>query len=266
MSADTVDNVREQLESLIAAQARRASARGRTGAYRLEIQEDPACLGKPRRAVCTLERLADASSYGAIDNGSDPTGDLPDASQGRNWVIPSSAKGTLKAGRQTFADVSDFESNLASSLEEAAFLRLSSKLAARDRSSREVAELLAREGYDELSAKRAVERACRCGLLDDSRFAQSFVASKRRAGWGSKRIEHELMLRGVPDEDVRSALAEPGGEDVEFERALGLARKKRLSETNPTEKLARFLVGRGFAPGISLRAARRAVAESLSEM
>ncbi len=262
MSDTSIEQLRAQLDRLAQTQARRRDGNGLKAAYRLSIEDAPCAYGAPKQAVCTLLQPEPGPS-----SGSGCTSSLTeDVSQAYSWPVPASAKSTLKAGRQAFADADDFESHLDAMLEQAAFSRLASKLAARDRSSHEVVGLLIKEGYDASVAQRAVGRACRCNLIDDSRFAQSFVSAKRRAGWGSRRIEHELSLRGVPDTDVQKALADLDAGESEFERAIGVARKKRLSDTNPTEKLARFLVGRGFGSDIALRAARQAVSEASQEM
>ena len=256
MSSNAVKQVREQLDALMRVQADRAVAHKGSSSYRLRIQDDEGDCRIPRQVLCFLEKPD--STLG--EDGSGPT--LEGPAYGDAWCVPKSAKGALKSGRQAFSGPDDFKEHLATVLEQAAFLRLTSKLAARDRSGRELEELLVGEGYDRPLARNAVERARRCGLIDDGRFAQSFVCSKRRAGWGSRRIERDLLSRGVAERDVHEALATSDDDSTEFERALGAARKKRLPEKNQVEKLARFLAGRGFSGDVALRAAKQVVSES----
>ncbi len=256
MSSEAVDAVREQLDALIQAQASRRIARDTQGTYRLSIQDEGDSRAIPRQVLCVLETpdASQCSSSGQAEN--------EDLAHTETWLVPKSAKAALKAGRQTFSGPEDFEAHLAGALEQAAFMRLTSKLAARDRSSREMEEFLVSEGYDRSAARKAVERACRSGLIDDLRFSQAFVCSKRRAGWGSRRIERDLLTRGVCEADVQKAMGECADGPTELERALGVARKKRMPEKNPTEKLARFLAGRGFSGDIALRVAKQVIAES----
>ena len=45
--------------------------------------------------------------------------------------------------------------------------------------------------------------------------------------------------------------------DDEFERAMGIASRKRVREPNAYAKLVRFLMGRGFSTDVSMRAAKQ---------
>lgn len=177
--------------------------------------------------------------------------------------LPLSAEKALKAGRVGFLDAEDFDTYLSGALDQAAFDRICAKLGARERASRDVVSLLEREGYSRETACNAVERARRCGVIDDKRYAQAFVRAKVQAGWGQSRIARELGQAGLSLEDCDAENAEMLNGEQEYARALATARKKRMPDKNPTEKLARFLAGRGYSMAVSLRAAKQVVAESL---
>ena len=134
--------------------------------------------------------------------------------------------------------------------------------AQRDRSSREIRERLRHEGYPAKMADDVVERAIARRIVDDARFADGFCRAKVSAGWGIARIERELAARGV---DVADLIGWPqefmDGED-EFERAVSIARTRRVDGKNALPRLARYLASKGFAGDISLRAAREALAEA----
>ena len=76
------------------------------------------------------------------------------------------------------------------------------------------------------------------------------------AGWGRSRIERELERRGVARDVASEAAEEEMGESDERERALSLASRRPLTGRNDLQRIARFLCGRGFSPGLSLDVAR----------
>jgi len=79
-------------------------------------------------------------------------------------------------------------------------------LARRDFFRHELAERLARKGYDEAEIAEAVERAHELGYLDDERLARRFAELRAASrGWGPRRLEAELRLRGVGEGIARSA-------------------------------------------------------------
>ena len=131
----------------------------------------------------------------------------------------------------------------------------------RDYSAHELGQRLRADGYPEDVVAERVRRARRTGVVDDARYAASFARSKARAGWGAARIARELELRGVGGEEVRSALAEADAAGGERERALEAASRRRLTGRNDVQRIARFLCGRGFSPGLAFEVAREVVGE-----
>lgn len=129
----------------------------------------------------------------------------------------------------------------------------------RDHSCHEVRSRLTQEGFGQPQIEEALQAAVACGLVSDERFAQSFIRSKMRSGWGMQRIEHELSLRGVDAHDVAGWPYEYADPQDEYARALDVASRKRVSEPHAYAKLARFLVGRGFSYDVSARAAKQAL-------
>lgn len=126
----------------------------------------------------------------------------------------------------------------------------------RDYAEQELAQKLAQDGYASVTVEALVDRARECGLVDDARFAGAFVRSKVLAGWGPTKISRELELRGISVDEVEGWPDEFFSEADERSRALGLARRRRLTGKNDYQKLVRFLCGRGFALGMSCDVAR----------
>jgi regulatory protein len=118
-------------------------------------------------------------------------------------------------------------------------------VASKERSTRDMNERLVREGYSQDISDEVVSRCHRCGLIDDSRFAEQFVNRKIASGWGKERIGRELGRHGIEPPEVEHALGglEPS---LEIERALSLLMKRTISDKNPYQTAMRHLISKGF--------------------
>lgn len=131
----------------------------------------------------------------------------------------------------------------------------------RERSTHEMEQRLARAGFEPQVVEEVVAWLLGLGYLDDQRFASSYTASKRRAGWGPVRIRRELALKGVASPLVEAALrpaegsaqGSAGGSEgaTEGEEALvGTLRRKfaeaaRRDPPGARRRAAAFLARRG---------------------
>ena len=253
MAQTEVERVRCLLDELERHQHQRKGAADTQAApLRLHLQEEEHASSpcKGRRVLCEL--LADEPHN---DDAATPTAT-------HVLEIPASARRVFASGRQAFEDVADFEAYARTALEQAAFERACSKLSARERPGKDVLNLLVQEGYPAGASQAAVDKAKRCGVISDARYAQAFVNSKTRAGWGKARISRELERFGLSLEDAGDVALDSLTQDREYERALAAASRRAIPSKNPTEKIAHFLMGRGFATGLSLRVAKEVVAQA----
>lgn len=253
MAQTEVERVRCLLDELERHQHQRKGAADTQAApLRLHLQEEEHASSpcKGRRVLCEL--LADEPHN---DDAATPTAT-------HVLEIPASARRVFASGRQAFEDVADFEAYARTALEQAAFERACSKLSARERPGKDVLNLLVQEGYPAGASQAAVDKAKRCGVISDARYAQAFVNSKTRSGWGKARISRELERFGLSLEDAGDVALDSLTQDREYERALAAASRRAIPSKNPTEKIARFLMGRGFATGLSLRVAKEVVTQA----
>jgi regulatory protein len=129
-------------------------------------------------------------------------------------------------------------------------------LAHRDHSCSELSGKLAQRGFSQDEVQWAIDRCRRYRYLDDERFACSYVNQLQRRGYGCGRIERMLAAKGVEDRVVTACL-EPCCRDGVQIRDCRKAMAKKM-QGHPQEncsvetqaKLYRFLLNRGFAPGI----------------
>lgn len=120
----------------------------------------------------------------------------------------------------------------------------------RERSQVELARKLVDDGFPARCVGEIVDAYVRVGLLDDERYAEGYVRSRMRAGFGSLRITRELDAKGVPEDVAHAAVDDAVGEDPdasEVVRARSLIRGPVPVDRAAREKLLRRLVNRGFS-------------------
>jgi regulatory protein len=120
-------------------------------------------------------------------------------------------------------------------------------LARREHSRAELARKLAPHAVDEEEIRRLLDELESRGWLSEQRVVEQMVHA-RRSRFGMRRIERDLVAKGVSADAI--AAARPEIKSGELAAAREVWRKKfggRLPRT-PTERArqARFLQGRGF--------------------
>ena len=133
-------------------------------------------------------------------------------------------------------------------------------LADRARSRAELAQALAKRGFDADIAERALDRLAEVGLIDDAEFAQRWVHSRHTySGKGRQALAVELRRKGIAPDHAENALRQISGDD-EADRAAELVRKKLRTLTVPADrterdKTVRRLVGmlarRGYGQSLA---------------
>jgi regulatory protein len=127
----------------------------------------------------------------------------------------------------------------------------------RERTQAEVRSQLARAGVDRQDVEQAVAALVEQGFLDDARFVRLFIEDKRDLeGWGSDRIRHALLARGVDADRVEAALSEPDP-GSEIERAVALLRRRfpaPSGDRRERERALGVLVRKGYDVELALDA------------
>ena len=130
----------------------------------------------------------------------------------------------------------------------------------RERTSAEVRRHLERKMVDPPSVDAALELLIQEGYVDDAKFARLFVQDKRElAGWGSERINHGLLARGIDRERIQDALADQGTLEAttELQRALTLLSRRFPSpprERRERDRALGLLIRKGYDPELALEA------------
>ena len=141
-------------------------------------------------------------------------------------------------------------------------------LAVRQRSRRELERRLVQAGFETDEVREELDRLEGVGLIDDEAFARAVVESRMGVRGESRRaVASKLAQAGVSADVAGEAL--DGSVEDEDARALRLAEQRatRLGGLAPEvafQRLTGFLARRGYGPGVSREAARKALAaESL---
>ncbi|MCL2889534.1 MAG: RecX family transcriptional regulator [Eggerthellaceae bacterium] len=177
---------------------------------------------------------------------------LPDKEYGASHELGLDAGEQEKQGHKALADKG----------EEAAFKKIMRLCAYRDRASREIKTRLLREGFEPEGLERALDRALSCGIIDDSRFADSFVRGRLNAGKGRKGIELELRRLGLDPASIKtwpegcSAQGDGDAEENELNRAIRLLEMRPPKATNKREAAYKLLIRKGFSASQATSAAR----------
>lgn len=181
---------------------------------------------------------------------------------GDQWdTIPVEVLRDLDLREGDVLDLDDLRKRIAVAAPSRARERALRLLMYRERSASELITRLVDDGYSEAVSRDLVASLTASGLVDDQRFAENYarvlVLSR---GYGRPRALRELLAKGLSEDLALAALEASAPQDHEEdrtqERAHALA---RAGDT--TDRLAARLARRGFAPGVSLRAARNELRE-----
>ncbi len=118
-----------------------------------------------------------------------------------------------------------------------------------DRTEAGLREKLRRAMYPEKAVEGAVEYVRSFGYLDDGRFAENFVRSRKNLK-SRKEIRALLAQKGVPSEQIEAAFEICYGEEDEQAAAAALLRKKKFdpdsADADKLRKICAYLGRKGF--------------------
>ena len=140
-----------------------------------------------------------------------------------------------------------------------AFERAVGALAHRERTVAELEAWLEERSVPATEIAEVIDRLIAIGELDDERFARRYAEDKRElSGWGSARIRDGLAGKGVEREPIEAALAAPGTNGDELERAIELLERRGEAPDDERRRgrAVAFLARRGYESEIAYEAVR----------
>ena len=142
--------------------------------------------------------------------------------------------------------------------EEQAFRKIERLACMREHASKALQARLEKDGFDSQIAQAAIERALRCGLISDERFADVLVRSRLSQGRGLQGIAAELITLDIDPYSVTAyleATEEQTGPD-ELSRALAFLDAKPPRGKRLRDSAYRKLMQKGYGASVSASAAR----------
>lgn len=133
--------------------------------------------------------------------------------------------------------------------------KIAAYCAYQERTQNEVRAKLLDYGLDHDEAEELIVRLTQEKLLDEERYAQSFVRGKYGLKrWGRRKIQQGLKAKGISDYCIRKGLQEIDP-DQYWENLLHLLEKKNATEKerNPLarrQKIQYFLQSKGYEPDL----------------
>lgn len=123
-------------------------------------------------------------------------------------------------------------------------------LCRREHGAQELVNKLAKKGYEQEDARKALERCQELDLQSDMRFAEIICRVRIRQGYGPLRISQELQSKQISQELINKVLRAESDNWLSY--ALAVWEKKYNNKEAATgiemQKRQRFLLYRGF-PG-----------------
>ncbi|MCJ1879610.1 recombination regulator RecX [Pseudomonas nitroreducens] len=121
-------------------------------------------------------------------------------------------------------------------------------LARREHGRAELSRKLRQRGATQDLIDLALDRLAEEGLLNESRYLESYIASRARAGYGPVRIREELSQRGLPRGEIDGALRLCGVDWSENLREVWRRKFARLpQDARERAQQGRFLSYRGYS-------------------
>lgn len=131
-------------------------------------------------------------------------------------------------------------------------------LAIRNRSVKEMHNYLLRKKYDEEIIRKVIDFLQDLGYLNDAEYCKKWIENRCNfKPMGKKGLYYQLLQKGIDRDLIEISLEENFSSQYELSLATQLAQKyivKNCSQGNKqSEKLFRFLIGRGFDTKIAFR-------------
>jgi len=127
-------------------------------------------------------------------------------------------------------------------------------LARREHSRAELARKLSAHTEDAAEIEAVLDDCERRGWLSERRVVEQLVHAKR-SRYGARRIERDLVAKGVSDDAVAAALSDLKGSELDAAREVWRRKFSGRVPRTPSEraKQARFMQGRGFDMEVILK-------------
>lgn len=168
--------------------------------------------------------------------------------------VPKSSCKQLQKELPKDLELDELKQTLLGKLQELCYTRSLNLINKKDYSEAELHTKLLREGYKETAVDFALGKLKEHNFINDTRYAECYIRSKIALGWGRKKIEQQLYLKGVSFAQLEGYPESYFKPQDELETIMRLLERKRLPDKNPYQKLYAFFARKGFNSSVIHRA------------
>ena len=131
----------------------------------------------------------------------------------------------------------------------------------RPRSRAELGRKMAGKGYERPAIDDVLDELTRLGFIDDAAFAKAWLQYRLNKPMGFRRVERELIDKGIPKDMIRGHWDDVKASYDELETVRTLARKRarQYNNVDPLKRKKRvmdYLARRGFQLDIIMKVIR----------
>ena len=129
-------------------------------------------------------------------------------------------------------------------------------LTRRDHSKHELSQKLKARGYAQEVIDDVISQCERFDYINDERTAQVFIHRLQRKGYGRKRIQFELNLKGLRGKHIQGVFSKSisDADECQFAEKIFQKHARRFDREKDglkrRDKIYRFLYGRGFSKAV----------------
>ena len=118
----------------------------------------------------------------------------------------------------------------------------------REYSQKELTGKLLNKFSEEEIVNSVINNLVKKNLLNDTRYSEAYVVSRKRKGFGPKKIMYELISRGVIENIAYEAIENEGGwKDAALKAFNKKFKKGKAMDFKELNKQKTFLQNRGFS-------------------
>ena len=118
----------------------------------------------------------------------------------------------------------------------------------REHSQKELTGKLLNKFSEEEIVNSVINNLVKKNLLNDTRYSEAYVVSRKRKGFGPKKIMYELIARGVIENIAYEAIENEGGwKDAALKAFNKKFKKGKSMDFKELNKQKTFLQNRGFS-------------------
>lgn len=143
-------------------------------------------------------------------------------------------------------DTAEFEGIKKTAVEDKAYMRALDLVARRPRSVWEMEQYLKRKSNDDNTIKTILNKLTERGLLDDNKFAITWIENRRLLKHVSKRrLKQELQQKQISNQIISEVLEQDETDEADVLKEI-IAKKRTQSRYQDEQKLISYLLRQGF--------------------